>query len=73
MRKYPLYVFGLNQFAYNKLCQGEPGAQGRLGLPGPPGRFITGPKVKDSVLLSHQCKTAEIRLRDFFTFSQNMW
>lgn len=25
--------------------QGEVGSQGRVGLPGPPGRFIAGPKV----------------------------
>lgn len=31
------------------LHQGEPGAQGRSGSPGPPGRFIAGPKVITTV------------------------
>lgn len=49
MRKDPLKVNGLKHLACIKLSQGEPGTQGRVGLPGPPGRFITGPKVTDLI------------------------
>ena len=27
------------------IFKGEPGSQGRVGFPGPPGRFVVGPKV----------------------------
>lgn len=39
---------GSTVFTLLHSLQGEPGVPGRLGMPGPPGRAVPGPKVTSS-------------------------